>query len=65
MVERQRDFFAASGQLEDLPVRVISNQVDLADAKRLCDAAPKAGSEWHKDFIFQDLMEVTANTLDT
>ena len=46
MVDRQREFFTRSEDLEDLLIMILSGQVELDAGKRLCDAATRSLEAW-------------------
>ena len=46
MVEKQRDFFRKSSELEDLPIMILSGQLELEEGKRICNNASTALDTW-------------------
>ena len=46
MVEKQRNFFQKSSELEDLPIMILSGQLELEEGKRICNDASTAPDTW-------------------
>ena len=46
MVEKQSDFFQKSSEMEDLPILILSNQLELEAGKRICRDASTALDTW-------------------
>ena len=46
VVRAQRDFFERSGEMEDIPIMVLTNQMDLEVGKTLCQEATNALETW-------------------
>ena len=42
MLEKQHDFFQKSSELEDIPIMILSGQLDLDAGKRACNSASAA-----------------------
>ena len=46
MVRAQREFFERSGEMEDIPIMVLTHQIELDVGKTLCQEATSALDTW-------------------
>ena len=60
MLEKQQGYMEASSLLEDLPIRVVTKQVTLQDARRFCEDTNKTLDELVRSA--QNFFETRPNT---